>query len=187
MKSLVQVLAMAAAALFLNGCASNATTAGMTVEQEIAQNGLNTKFSNSVQVDSVNGGLETNPMWVSRISNNGFKEALENSLKNAGYDADDSKKARYALTATLKKVQQPAFGFSMTVTSVIEYVLTNIKTGKIIFDQELTAPYTAKFSAALYGPTRLRLANEGSAKENIKMLLADFRETDPTAVNVKIK
>ena len=187
MKNLVLILAMTAAALFLSGCASNATTKGMTVEQEIAQNEFNGKFANLVQVDTVSGGLETNPMWVSRISNDGFREALEKSLKNAGYNAGDSKKAKYALTATLKKVHQPAFGFSMTVTSVIEYILTDIKTGKIIFNQELTAPYTATFSSALYGPTRLRLANEGSAKENIKMLLADFREIDPKVVTLKIK
>ena len=187
MKSLVQVLAIAAAALFLNGCASNATTEGMTVEQEIAQNGLNGKLANSVQVDSVSGGLETNPMWVSRISSDGFRVALEASLKNAGYGSSDSKNPRYVLTVTIKKVHQPFFGFSMTVTSVIEYVLTDIKTKRIIFDQELTALYTAGFSSALYGPTRLRLANEGSAKENIKMLLADFRTTDPSTIHVKIK
>lgn len=56
----------------------------------------------------------------------------------------------------------------MTVTSDIQYLLVRrrdlSKAGGFI----VLAPYTATFGDAAYGVTRLRLANEGAIRDNIR-------------------
>ena len=63
------------------------------------------------------------------------------------------------------------FGFSFTVTSTADYLLRNNETKDITFDQKISASYTAIFGDAAYGPTRLKLANEGSIRENIRQFI----------------
>ena len=63
------------------------------------------------------------------------------------------------------------FGFSFTVTSTADYLLRNNETKDITFDQKISASYTLTFGDAAYGPTRLKLANEGSIRENIRQFI----------------
>ncbi|MEM7445697.1 MAG: hypothetical protein AAF414_20415 [Pseudomonadota bacterium] len=56
----------------------------------------------------------------------------------------------------------------MTVTSTVEYVIEDQLTGQTIFEEVITAPYTAAFGDSLLGVERLRLANEGSIRANIQ-------------------
>ena len=44
----------------------------------------------------------------------------------------------------------------------------------IVFQKTIKSPYTATIGDAFVGMTRLTLANEGSAKENIYKLLKEF-------------
>ena len=62
----------------------------------------------------------------------------------------------------------------MTVTASINYVLTERASGKTVYTKTITLPYTAKFSDAFAGYERLRLANEGAARENIKQLIDEL-------------
>ena len=79
-----------------------------------------------------------------------------------------AKKARFQLFATLASVEQPFIGLDMTVRSSVIYRVLETETKKIWFDQTVSTSYTAKFSDALIAIVRLRLANEGSIRENIK-------------------
>ena len=66
---------------------------------------------------------------------------------------------------------------TQTVTSrilillYIRYRLTDSQTKMTIFDETIIASYTATFSDAFLGTDRLKMANEGSGKENIKGLI----------------
>ncbi|MCY1536179.1 hypothetical protein D9M68_716240 [compost metagenome] len=82
-----------------------------------------------------------------------------------------SEKTAYSLRANLVSVEQPLFGFNFTVTSVVEYSLVDNASGDVVWHETLQAPFTAGVGDAFYGVTRLRLANEGSARENISTLL----------------
>ena len=46
-----------------------------------------------------------------------------------------------------------------------------LETKDVTFDQKISASYTATFGDAAYGPTRLKLANEGSIRENIRQFI----------------
>jgi hypothetical protein len=48
-------------------------------------------------------------------------------------------------------------------------VLTRNATGEDVFRANISSQYTAKTGAAFDGSTRLRLAEEGAARENIKL------------------
>lgn len=166
--------------LVLAGCASEARTSAMVVDVDertlIAED---SSLFQALSVDSVSGGEETNPMWMSEVGNPEYAEALRLSLANHAMLADDD--GRYALTAELLEVDQPHFGFDVTVTSVATYRLVDTATGETVFEETVTTPYTADFSQAFYGTERLRLANEGAMRENIRafiVLLIDESKTD---------
>ena len=173
---------------FLTGCVSGAKVDRMVVGvpgSEMAASGVavNEKLRQSVAVGSVEGGSETYRLWVSQISNENFKEALSKSLKNSGIEAENPDQARYVLSASIRKVDQPWFGFDMTVDTVISYILTDKASSTVLLNQEVGASHTADFTETLYGPSRLRLANEGSAKQNISKLISSLKDFDPDKVS----
>jgi len=156
----------------LGGCAAPAKVTSMTVmpaHHEVAGN--NSALKNKVIVSSVTGGEETNPMWTSEIDSAGFKKALEDSLKFAGLADMGQSAASYRLETQLLSVNQPLVGFDMTVTVVAAYKLYNAANEKLVWSKQYSSPYTATVSDAFVGFQRLQLANEGSAKANIKMLV----------------
>ena len=63
------------------------------------------------------------------------------------------------------------FGMNLTVTTYVNYVLTDSSNNTVILNETIEAPYTATVGDSFAAIKRLRLANEGSGKENIKGLL----------------
>jgi hypothetical protein len=57
------------------------------------------------------------------------------------------------------------------VTTEVEYTLVEKASGKVLFRETLRTPFTAGVGDAFVAVKRLRLANEGAAKENIAALL----------------
>jgi hypothetical protein len=155
----------------LSGCASGATAKGMTMQLSDLPPATNSVLAKSVALGDIKGGKDTNPAWTSQVSDADFKMALADSLRGAGL-LRDGQGAPYTLTATLQDLDQPIFGFNMTVKSAVRYVLTESATGKVILDEQVRAEHTATAGDAFYGPDRLRLANEGSARKNITALVA---------------
>jgi hypothetical protein len=175
------------ATLTLNGCASNATVEGMTLTELPKVAGANKKLFRALDVQEVKGGKETNPLWTSQISNTEFKQALEQSLTNAGFHSEASGgKARYSLQVQLEKVEQPLFGLDMTVTTLIRYILTDTVKNRVIVNQEVTSSYTGTFQDAFYGVKRLRLANEGSARNSISQVVTLLHGVDPEKVALRL-
>ncbi|MDD9877860.1 MAG: hypothetical protein OXR84_10515 [Magnetovibrio sp.] len=80
-------------------------------------------------------------------------------------------KIKYDLNAYLMGLTQPLIGLDMTVTATVRYELIDTATRKSLVNETVTVPYTAKFSDAFIGTERLRLANEGSIRENIAAFL----------------
>lgn len=71
-------------------------------------------------------------------------------------------------------VDQPVLGMDFKVTTKVKYSLKAKKTGKVVYEKEITADHTATMGDAFYGVERLRLANEGSAKKNIEQFLKEL-------------
>lgn len=153
--------------LTLLGCAGGATKEGMiyisTTPIKFAD-----VLESEVTVDSVDGGQSTNPLWTSEISNEAFADALKATLEALNLLSENG---RYQLRVKLEKVDQPSFGFDMTVTTVINYQLIDTQISQTIVNETIEAKHTATTDDAFAGVKRLRLANEGSARKNIAELI----------------
>jgi hypothetical protein len=132
-----------------------------------------------VAVKDVVGGKETNPMWMSSISSSDFEAALEASLRNSGLGAASRQMGRYLVAATLQRVDQPMIGFSLTVSTTVNYELIERATNKTAWSRTITRSYTAQMSDAFLGSERLRLANEGSARVNIEAFIGELSKSSP--------
>lgn len=169
--SMFRLLFAGVFAIVLTGCASSAKIEGMTVSDSQTQAlRFDQPLHDSVFIDEVNGGESTNPLWTSEIDGPAFQSALQQSLVNAGL-LSTSSQAPYALRANLLRVDQPMFGLDFKVTTEVEYSLVEKAGGKVLFREVLRTPFTAGIGDAFFGVKRLRLANEGAAKENISALL----------------
>ncbi len=160
------LLAISTLAL-LSACAQGATAKGMTIDPTQIPSRPGPGLAGAVAVADVGGGRETHPLWASKISDASFREALVESLRLVGLLGDGP----LSLQVHLVKLDQPILGFNMTVTSVVHYTVKDVRSGATIIDEDVTAEHTATVGDAFYGVTRLRLANEGSARKNIASLI----------------
>ena len=124
-----------------------------------------------LRVGNVQGGSETNPMWMSNVSSTDFKTALEASLRALNYLADDGSQAKIEVSANIVDLQRPMAGIDMSVTSKVRYSALPATGGAPVFDETLAATGTAKFGEALLGVERLRKANEASIRANIEIFV----------------
>jgi hypothetical protein len=179
MKKLVMILGLT---LVLGGCATGARMSAMTVSvKEETIIGSESVLHHAIEIAEVSGGEETNPLWISKVSNQEFRKALENSLSvhTMLFEGDTSK---FKLLAMLTKLDQPMWGGDLTVTAIVKYMLTDTEKDLVVFDQLIEAPYTASFGDALLAYERIRLANEGAIRMNIGIFiqkLIDEAMADP--------
>lgn len=173
-------------AVVLTGCASSAKIEGMTVNDPQAQVlQFDQSLHHNLNLAEVNGGEKTNPLWTSEIEGSDFRAALSQSLDNAGL-LSTSSAAPFALRANLLKVDQPLFGLDFEVTAEVEYTLIENASGKVLLREKLRTPFTAGVGDSFVAVKRLRLANEGAAKENIAALLKRLSELNVAASQVSL-
>lgn len=151
---------------FVFGCASPAKMENMVYHG--GQKTYTKELQKNVHVASVSGGQKTNAAWTSEIDNDAFQGALKQSLLTQGLLSDNG---RYKLEVSLLKVDQPMFGFDMTVTTHVQYKLTDVKQNSVVLSETVVAPHTATVGDAFAAVKRLRLANEGSGAKNIEEFL----------------
>ena len=153
--------------LYLGGCATAAKPQAMVV-QSPGIISTNENLIGKMHISGVTGGKKTNPMWTSKVDSLAFRQALEKSLKIAGYLSASENEAPYKVSANLKKLDQPLFGATFNVTSTVDYLISSPNGDRAI---PITATGTAKVSDAWAGVSRLKIANERSIQENIKAFL----------------
>jgi hypothetical protein len=93
---------------------------------------------------------------------------------------------RFNLKVTLLKVEQPMFGLDLKVVTSVSYILFDNKTKKVLFDKIIDAAHTATFGDAFDAVTRLKIANEGSGKNNIRTFLEQLSELDVSSGKVSL-
>jgi len=113
-------------------------------------------------------------MWTSQVSGTAYELALRNSLEANNLIKKSNPNPKFEVHARLAELDQPFLGLDMTVNSRVGYEVIEIKTRKSWFNKEILASYTATFSDAAMGLVRLRLANEGSIRENIKQFINEL-------------
>jgi hypothetical protein len=155
------------AASLLAGCATGSKPDAMVATPVAAVH----KSPSDVSI-AVSGGKETSKAGASQISNDAFAQALQDSISKSGlFTKVNNGSGRYKLNAFIGKVEQPMFGFSMTVKMEVSYTLVDTQTNKPVWSQNVASSYTAGGGDAFVGTTRLRLANEGAARDNISQVL----------------
>ena len=175
-------------ATVLAGCASPAQVDGMMARHiDVTKAAANTQTKNSISINNVSGGNETNPLWVSEVANADFKLALEKSLKDALLLSSAVEDGKYLLEVTLKNLEQPLFGLDLKVTATAEYTLKTKVSGRIIYSKTFVTPFTATFSDSAMAIQRLRIANEGAVRNNIEKVNDDLISINVDKHEVEIK
>lgn len=179
---ILKLPSLALFAALLIGCASPAQVQNMRVNAPI-ELPQDSALHRQLSINEITGGQATNPLWISQVSNNDFRQALESSLRSAGLLSEGST-ARYRLNAHLDSLRQPFVAASATVHAKVHYVIRDIQTEEVVFEKTIDLPYTAAFSDAFAGVKRLRLANEGAIRVNIQALLNDLATLDISHVEL---
>jgi hypothetical protein len=127
-----------------------------------------------VAITDVTGGKAvTLTSSISEVGNDALREAMRRSLQQAGYLSSTPEAATILLRVGVVDAEKPrAGGFTMTVVTIIRYVLTNKDDGKPMFDELITAACTRTLSDDLLGAKRLQHAQECAVKNNIASFLA---------------
>ena len=179
-QSFRRLLILLLGAIALSACASPAEMQNMVVARQPASSiASDSSFKNALAIAHVDGGETTNPLWISEVDSTSFQGALSMSLKQNDLLAETQPSSRFDLSATLASLNQPLFGLDMTVSSTVNYRVVERSTELIWFNDSIFASYTATFSDSPLGPQRLRLANEGSIRENIKEFIKRLFSTPP--------
>jgi hypothetical protein len=164
----------------LAGCASSADPKAMVVAAPAATaKPFPAALQHAMCVRNVTGGEKTNPMWASKVDNEGFKAALSSSMDASGLNAASG--CTFPVDANLLGLSQPSFGFDITVTAHVNYKVY-LPSGEPLLLATIDSPYLAKMSEAFVGVERLKKANEGSIRTSISMFLDKLRDATPVTV-----
>ena len=173
-KSAAVVLA-AVSTLAAGACASPARPEAMAALVSPAQTAApGDRGYQQITVATVAGGEQTNPLWVSNVSDADFRAALEATLRQANYLSSGT--GPLSLSVTLEEVQQPFAGLDMTVTTRARYRLTDAS-GAVLFEETVAASGTGTMGEAFVGVERLRIANEKSVQANLGEFLTLLRSS----------
>jgi len=124
----------------------------------------------------VSGGKETSSVYASQISDKDFAQALRDSIEKSGLFAKamDTTGGTYRLDAFIGELAQPVLGFDMTVTMEVGYTLSDVRAQKPVWKKSIRSTYTATTKDSIIGATRLQMANEGAARQNIEQAISEM-------------
>jgi hypothetical protein len=159
----------------LLGCASPAAQKAMVVENVSAAK----KHPFSVSV-AAQGGSETGPFDVPGISNENFAKAIEESIIKTGTfnNIVNTQGADYELGVVIVEIGKPMMGFDMTVDMEASWSLVRAQSRDIVLRKSIKSSNTATVREELGGASRLRLALERAARENIRIGLIEIGRLD---------
>jgi hypothetical protein len=161
------VAALLAALFLLGSCASPPTHEGM-VPTGIA---VSRKLQETVRLN-VSGGAVTAD--GPGISNAALEAALNQAISESRLFSQVVKGngGDYLLTANVFALHQPMFGMAMTVSMEVGWTLKRMATDKVVWQEGIRSEHTSTPGEAFAGVTRVRLATEGAAKNNIAAAMA---------------
>jgi hypothetical protein len=161
----IRLVLVCAVIVSLGGCASPATRKEIIVD-DIS---FGTRHPYSVIVIAGGGG-ETDAAGYTNISNQDLAGAIEESIINSGLFSsvikDDS--ADYKLSVYLISMTKPMFGFSFTIDMEMSWSLVNMETGNAVMRESIKSSHTTTAGEAFAAVTRIRMAVEGAAQDNIR-------------------
>ena len=161
--------------LILSSCAA---TPASSISMLPKLNKANIIYTNKIiQILPVSGGEETNPMLVSKIGDKEYQEALINTLKDSGLFKqviENNNNPDYILDTTIISHEVKSGKTVMEAKSIlfVRYILSDAKSKKILWSENIFSQYGAKWEEAFYAFERARKAHEGAARENLRKLIS---------------
>ncbi len=166
--------------MVLSSCSSIADPKQMVAPQLQGESDYPPPLRRSMCARNVSGAGEGNqPVIViatrdQKLENADLKEALTNSLAQSGLLATTDSACRYFVDLNVLGLSEPSAGFSMEVTAHINYKVFDTS-GRAVFLETISSPYTAQFSEAFAGSVRIRRAIEGAIRSSISQFLSRLR------------
>lgn len=157
----------------LSGCASPASKDAM-----LANSSLVTKQHNKTISITTQGGEELDGLGRSGVSDIDLAKAIEGSIVESKLfrQVIHSNVSDYVLNVAIVSISKPIFGGNFTVDMEAAWSLSELTTNKIVMRKSIKSSHTATMEQSFGGATRLRLAVEGAARENIEQGLIALSE-----------
>ncbi len=133
----------------------------------------------TLMVAEVKGGEKSYPFpsWsISKIENEGFHEALTNTLKESGIfkEVFTAEKGDYEIYAEIISQEQKGL-FTITSILFVNYRLIEADSGKEVWKENILSQYDVKFKEAFFiapgGPDAKAKADEGTVRDNLTQLI----------------
>ena len=151
--------------IWLAGCASPARKESIVVDDMP----LNASHPYSVTVKASGGG-ETESIGYTNISNADLAGAVEDSIVKTRLFSKVVKngEADYKLSVLLVSMSKPMFGMNFKIDMEMAWSLVNARTGDVVWRESVRSSHTATFEDSFAAVTRIRIAIEEAAEENIR-------------------
>ncbi len=158
---------------FLTACSSPANREGMT-PQALA---VSKHFSYNLSVQT-SGGNETGALDSTNISDADLKAAIEKAVVQSRLFKGivQGNAGDYELSVRVASLTKPVFGLTFTVEMETGWSLIKRSDRSVVMRKSITSSGTATTSDAFAAVTRLRLAVEAAARDNISQGLKSIAE-----------
>lgn len=167
------LLAAAILALTLFGCSSPANRAAMTPQALV----VSKHHPHDLRVQT-GGGADTGAMDSSNISDADLKAAIEDAVIQSRLfkSVVQGTGGDYELSVRVTSLSKPVFGTTFTVEMETAWSLTKLADRSVAMRKSVKSSGTATMGDAFAAVTRLRLAVEAAARDNISQGLKAVAE-----------
>jgi hypothetical protein len=167
------LIAAISLALVLTGCATPVNRQAMTPQEVVLSN----HYPYSVHVQT-NGGSETSATGGINISDADLKAAIEDAVIQSKVfkSVVQSAGGDFELNVRVVSLSKPIFGLTFTVEMETAWSLIKVADHSVVMRKSVKSRGTATTDDAFLGATRLRLAVENAARENINQGLKAVAE-----------
>jgi hypothetical protein len=144
-------------------------------------------YRNAISVAPVSVGADTGLPWRGHIGPPEVQDALARTLAATGLAAAGlaASNGRFRLDTTLLTLERPYAGWAMTVTANIAYRLTEVASGRVVYNNTISTPGTASLNDAITNEARLKIADQRAITANLRRLVDELyalpEPTPPTS------
>lgn len=154
------------------GCASPASRESMSLPTFTTSK----QFNKSVSI-VVFGGSDTGAMESSNISDDEFKASIEDAInKSKLFKAIVESNPDYDLQVSISSLSKPSFGFTFEVSMEAGWILSKKSDKTVLMKKSIKSSGKATTSDAIVAVTRIRIAVERAAQNNISQGLTAISE-----------
>lgn len=128
---------------------------------------------------SIGRGDEEADVGLAPVPRDDLQYAIEESIRTGQVfeEVVSGENGDYMLNVSVFTLEQPVFGINFTVKLGAGWVLTKAN-GSIVWQKLIKSECSTTMSDSWHGMTRLRMANDGAIRENIKQGMMQLSNLD---------